>query len=94
MSFAAPPAPNPSRDRASFRLGVGQADAGAAASVRVMDVTGRVMRTLVDGALEPGVRDLSWDLSDDAGRRVPAGLYFLRVDAGSLHATHRLIVVR
>jgi hypothetical protein len=93
VSFAAPPTPNPARDRAVFRIGVAQADAGAA-GVRVVDVTGRAVRTLIDGALEPGVRDLVWNLADDAGRSVPAGLYFLRVDVGSLHATHRLIVVR
>jgi hypothetical protein len=94
VSFAAPPAPNPARDRAAFRIGVAQADAGATGSVRIVDVTGRAVRTLVNGALEAGVRDLVWDLADDTGRRVPAGLYFLRANVGSLRATHRVIVVR
>src|SRR6185503_11771705 len=41
VSFAAPPAPNPARDRALFRLGVAQVDAGATGNVRILDVTGR-----------------------------------------------------
>jgi len=93
VSFAAPPFPNPARDRAVFRLGLAPRDAGPAARVRIHDLAGRTVRTLVDGSA-PGVSDLLWNLDDDSGRRVPAGLYFMRVDAGSLHAIHRVIVVR
>ena len=44
--------------------------------------------------LPAGTRSVDWDLADDAGHRVPAGLYFVRAQAGTFQATHRLIVVR
>jgi len=93
VSFATPPFPNPARDRTVFRLGIAAQDAGAG-SVRVHDLAGRTVRTLIGGSVPPGLLDHVWNLDDDSGRRLPAGLYFLRVDAGSFHSIHRVIVVR
>jgi hypothetical protein len=94
ISFLAAPAPNPAHGAARLRLAIAARDAGTSASVRVLDVSGRSVRTLVSGPLGVGVHDLTWDLADEAGRPVAAGLYFIRADAGPIHATHRLIVVR
>ena len=46
--------------------------------VTVHDVTGRRLATLLDEALEAGETRLRWNGRDDAGRPVPAGVYFLR----------------
>jgi hypothetical protein len=93
-AFFAPPAPNPARGPASLTLGISSAEAGAAASVRVLDLAGRTVRTLVRGALPAGVHPFTWDLRDDAGNGVRPGLYFIHARAGRLDVTHRLIVVR
>ncbi len=82
------------RDAATLRLAIAPADAGAPARVRVLDVAGRVVRTLHDAPLVAGVHALTWDLTSDAGRTVPAGLYFVHANLrGGVH-TQRLIVVR
>jgi hypothetical protein len=51
--------------------------------VRVLDVRGAVVRTLVDRRLAPGAVTLHWDGRDDAGRSVAGGVYFLRADGGA-----------
>jgi hypothetical protein len=93
-AFLAPPAPNPARDGVVLTLGVSSAEAGAPVSVRVLDLAGRTVRTLTRGPLSAHVHRLGWDLRDDAGGPVPAGLYFVHAKVGRLDATRRLIVVR
>jgi len=36
----------------------------------------------------------TWDSTDDAGRRVPSGTYFVRLEAGNYTATRKVCVVR
>jgi len=48
----------------------------------VFDAQGRAVRRLVDGVVQmPGPYAVSWDGRDDGGRRVPAGVYFYRLDS-------------
>lgn len=54
--------------------------------VRVLDVRGAVVRTLVDGRLDGGASTLVWDGRDTAGRPVAAGVYFFRGDGGASFA--------
>ncbi len=57
------------------------------ARLRVLDVTGRVVRTLADGETEAGVQRADWDGRDDAGAPVGAGVYFVTLEhGGSLRA--------
>jgi hypothetical protein len=75
-------------------LAISPAQAGAPVSVRVVDLAGRTLRTLHEGALAPGLHAIPWDLADDAGRAAPPGLYFVRARVGAAAFTRRLIVVR
>jgi uncharacterized membrane protein len=53
----------------------------------VFDVQGRRVRSLVGVEREAGAQQLFWDGRDDAGQTAPAGIYFLRLEAGP----HRLV---
>jgi hypothetical protein len=57
--------------------------------LRVLDVQGRVLATLVDGSLESGPHDFEWN----AGKH-PAGVYFYRLDSGELSMTRKMILAR
>lgn len=63
--------------------------------LRVYDVAGRSVRTVLDGPAGPG-RGLraAWDGLDREGRRVSSGVYFLRFEAGSYSATRKIVVLR
>lgn len=73
------PAPNPFQH--TTRIAFETADAGAVL-LRLYDAGGRRVRTLVDARLEAGPHELAWDGRDDAGRRLAAGLYFVRLATG------------
>jgi hypothetical protein len=63
------------------------------ARLGVFDVTGQRVRTLLDGAQAAGTFRVFWDGTGDDGRRLPSGLYFLRLDAGDVHAMQRAVLV-
>jgi hypothetical protein len=69
--------PNPVSAGQGTQLAV--SGVGPAAEVRVLDVAGRVVRTLHTGPLPSG-GILDWDGRDDAGRAVAAGTYLVRAE--------------
>lgn len=58
------------------------------------DVSGRLVRTLVDSRLGIGVHGVTWDGLNNAGTRVASGVYYYRLDAGESALSQRLVVVR
>ena len=76
ISFLAQNAPNPFAASTSFRFGLARA---GQAALDVFDTQGRHVRRLVQGALPAGPHFATWDGLDDAGSRVPAGVYCCRL---------------
>lgn len=70
------PQPNPSRSGATLAFWLARP---GRATLDVVDVQGRRVRRLLDGPLGAGEHKLRWDGRDDAGRLLPAGLYFERL---------------
>lgn len=61
----------------------------------VYDVTGKVVRTLVDlPGQEAGSHTALWDGRDAAGARVAPGVYFYRLETGNYSATQRMTLLR
>jgi hypothetical protein len=58
-------------------------------SLRVYDLLGRLVATLVDGQQAPGAYSARWDASN-----VPSGMYVYRLQAGSFSDVKKMIVVR
>jgi hypothetical protein len=57
--------------------------------VRVYDLLGRVIATLVNGVEEPGEHRVRWDAAG-----VPGGIYFCRLTAGGWARTVKMVVMR
>jgi hypothetical protein len=60
----------------------------------VCDGSGGRARTLVQGARVAGEHAAPWDLSDDEGHVVGAGLYFARLEAEGRVFTQRVMALR
>jgi len=92
IAFAVHPiAPNPAHGacRIAFDL-----PASGPVAIDVFDVAGRRVARVADKPLfEAGPQSVSWDLGDRRGRRVPAGLYLVRVVAGRNQAVVRVVVM-
>ncbi|TET45152.1 T9SS type A sorting domain-containing protein [candidate division TA06 bacterium] len=63
-------------------------------SLRIYDVSGRLVRTLVDKEEEAGIRIARWDARDETGSPVPSGVYLYRLKAGEFISTRKLVLLR
>jgi hypothetical protein len=78
---------------ATLRLGLARPDRVEA---RVYDLAGRQVRALADRELAAGEHALTWDGTDDRGRRLARGVYFttVRYLRGGFHAERKLTILR
>ena len=80
--------PGVSSTTVSYELG-----AAGPVSLRVYDVNGRLVRTLVSGDQPAGQHEIAWDGRSDEGRRVGAGVYFIRLErAGEVHVAKTVVL--
>ncbi len=64
-------------------------------ALKVYDIQGRLVRTLVTGASEkPGMHRVRWNGRDESGREVPSGIYFYRLEARGFLASRKLLYLR
>jgi serine protease len=62
--------------------------------VEVFNVLGQRVRTLVNEDLSAGAHRITWDGRDGAGRVMPSGMYFYRIQAPGLREVKKVFVVR
>jgi hypothetical protein len=75
----APARPNPFNPRTVLSY---RAEAGTPLSLRVFDLRGRLIRTLVTATASGAWQTAAWDGHDQDGRAIPAGVYMARLEAG------------
>jgi len=86
-----PSAPNPFRRETTISFDLPQS---APARVSVYNVSGALVRTLLDGAVAAGPHAVSWEGRDDRGVDVAQGIYVLRLESGSNVATRKVVLTR
>ncbi|MEJ2719758.1 MAG: FlgD immunoglobulin-like domain containing protein, partial [bacterium] len=84
--------PNPFNPSTLIRFDVPAG--GGHVTVRVFDVAGRLIRTLVDGYEAGGTNAVRWNGEDDDGRRAATGLYFYRLEAANYTETRKLLLLK
>jgi flagellar hook assembly protein FlgD len=62
--------------------------------LRIYDPSGRLVRTLAEGDMEAGERNVVWDGRDERGHAVPSGVYFCLLSAGEESRRLKLTFVR
>jgi len=86
------PYPNPFNPTTQIRYHL---DRPAAVSVAIFDVSGRRVRTLVEGASAPvGTRTIVWDGTGDDGRPAASGVYYVRMQAGNQVFTRKAVLLK
>ncbi len=62
--------------------------------IDIYDVSGRMVRTLLNESRDPGRHRIEWNGRDNSGSTVPSGIYFYRINAGEFTATRKMILLR
>lgn len=84
-------APNPFGSATVVRFSI--ASAGRV-TLRIYDIAGRPVRTLIDGWRESSCYEVSWDGRDTGGDMVGPGVYFYRLEAPGVLETRKLVRVK
>lgn len=64
------------------------------AQLKVYDITGKLVKTLVDGPQDSGNHSVTWDGTDERGRTISSGVYFYILNARDQKQTKKTILVR
>jgi hypothetical protein len=83
--------PNPFNPSTTIHYGIGQR---GNASLRIYDVSGGLVRTLVDRAHNPGDYQARWDGRDEQGKSVASGVYFYRLETKLFTQTKRMVLLK
>jgi len=84
--------PNPFNPTTVIRYDV--PSGGGYVTLKVFDVAGRLVRTLVDGPQAAGVNRIEWDGTNESGDNVSTGVYFCRLTAPNYTQTMRMTLLK
>ena len=62
--------------------------------LRIYDVAGRLVRTLLNEPMERNRHAVVWDGLDNAGVPLSSGIYFYRLETGDFTASRKMVVLR
>ncbi len=84
-----PTYPNPFNAQTTVRFEIGEA---ARVQLDIFDVSGRRVRRLFEGSLQPGSYNYIWDGRDDRNEGVASGVYFLNFSAGNYFRAEKMVL--
>jgi len=67
---------------------------GTKVELRIFDLMGKEVATLVNGEQQSGSYEVIWTGCDNQGSSVASGIYLYRLEAGDYQATKRLVLIR
>ncbi|RUR69158.1 flagellar hook assembly protein FlgD [Variovorax guangxiensis] len=79
--------PEAGKEPASQAFAVELPGTASDVDIKIVDSTGKVVRTINAGSMTEGVNAVTWDGKDDTGAVVPAGAYRFTVDASNSGTT-------
>lgn len=83
--------PNPFNPSTTIRYQIGES---GNASIRIYDVSGALVRTLVDRTHNVGDHEARWDGRDQNGKAVASGVYFYRLETNRFAQTRRMVLLK
>jgi hypothetical protein len=85
--------PNPANPSAMIRYTIAQK---GHVQLRIFDVSGRLVRTLVDEVQAPAATPYErvWDGMNDQGQKVGSGVFFYQIDAPGFSSSKKLVILK
>ena len=63
-------------------------------TLKIYNILGQLVKTLVDQAQEPGSYEVIWDGKDEKGNDVVSGIYFYQLTTGEFSQTKKMILIK
>ncbi|MCJ7457549.1 MAG: cohesin domain-containing protein, partial [candidate division Zixibacteria bacterium] len=78
-----------------FEIGIGGGpQQSVQTSLRVYNILGQRVKTLVDEPKSPGIYYQTWDGKDEQGNNISSGVYFYQLRAGSYNETKKMVLLK
>jgi hypothetical protein len=62
--------------------------------IRIFDIQGRMVKTLVSGQEKAGRKSIIWDATNQIGEQVAAGMYLYLIQAGEFKQTRKMVLLK
>lgn len=69
-------------------------DGGGQVALRIYDVSGRLVRTLIDGYEPAGTSEVNWNGQDDHGQSMASGIYYYQMTGPSFSDMKKMVLLR
>ncbi|UCE17658.1 MAG: T9SS type A sorting domain-containing protein [Gemmatimonadota bacterium] len=86
--------PNPFNPSTDIRYQIADDRSSVQTTLKVYNILGQEVRTLVNKAQEPSYFTVSWNGRDENGLEVSSGIYFFRLTAGPFTDSKRMVLLR
>ena len=88
--------PNPFNPTTKIQFRVGSLEFGdpVRTTMKVYNILGQLVRTLVDEEKTPGKYEINWDGNDDSGKEVGSGIYFYQLRTRDYTDTKKMVLLR
>ena len=60
----------------------------------VYDINGNLVRKLVNGVENPGIKNVVWDSKNEFGEDVPSGMYIYTFQAANFKRSKKILLIR
>jgi hypothetical protein len=64
------------------------------ASLKIYNIRGQLVKTLIEDELTPGRYQITWDGTDGSGEKVASGVYLYRLKTSQSQTTRRMILLK
>ncbi len=87
--------PNPFNPETHIRFDIPKvSNDGVLVSLKIYNITGQLVRTLLNEKREAGVHTVTWDGKNDLGQPAASGTYFYTLIAGEFKSSQKMIMVK
>ncbi|MDZ7332078.1 MAG: FG-GAP-like repeat-containing protein [candidate division KSB1 bacterium] len=63
-------------------------------TLKVFNLLGDEIRTLLNEKKQAGYHQISWDGKNDSGQEMPSGIYLIKIEAGEFRAYRKMVKIR
>ena len=87
--------PNPFNPETRIKYTVGSRQTHSIpTTLKVYNILGQLVRTLVDAPQEPGTHEVIWDGKDEKGNEVASGVYLYQLKTADFRQTRKMVLIR
>ena len=86
--------PNPFNPVTRIQYSVYSRQTAAHTTVRIYNIQGQLVRTLVDQPKQAGSYQVVWDGKNQSGKDVGSGIYFCKLKVGDNSQTKKMVLIK